>query len=497
VGLYDDYKPFRNYMRQFGVVPSLIDVWCYSRHIMEGKDLPADYAVGADARPNPLKGHLYAWDLDILAREIVLNGSSEGPGSLKRWSDLARAVNHIRRLEDTAFKSEAGDVLLELHRIVQRQFRWQREVGVNPIMRAFKVFGAETVEAIIVREFGMTARQFQQLGLAVTGSFYNKPGLSTNQDYYGALGIPRETSAKFLQRITCPLKDLKAEIAKGQSYDRDWVYAWNPLEATPLISFDSAFPDRVICPIPRYLLRRISGGLFYDLVRSPDFDNPFGNSFQAYVGEVIKTTCSPPRFKILSEEPYHIGAQKMHGVDWILSDTTAHLFIEAKTKRLTLNARTRLDAGAIDRDLTVMATAIAQHYRNILDALGGKTRWISDGLPVYPMVLTLDNWFLVSPKISEMLSERVRQSLAAQKIRAEVLNEMPYTIASAEELELASQVIAQVGIFSVMSKKTSPKQQQSALWPFVQVTFKEELGRVNPRLFGDEFLALAPKRPDV
>jgi hypothetical protein len=100
VSLYDDYKPFRNYMRQFGTVPSLLDVWCYSLHIMEGKDLPSNYAVGADNSLKPLKGHLFAWDLDILAREIVLNGSPEGPRSLRKWNDLAKAMNHIRHLEN-------------------------------------------------------------------------------------------------------------------------------------------------------------------------------------------------------------------------------------------------------------------------------------------------------------------------------------------------------------------------------------------------------------
>ena len=39
-----------------------------------------------------------------------------------------------------------------MHRIVHRQFPWQTGVGVNPLMRAFRIFGRGAVEAIVIRE---------------------------------------------------------------------------------------------------------------------------------------------------------------------------------------------------------------------------------------------------------------------------------------------------------------------------------------------------------
>jgi hypothetical protein len=366
-------------------------------------------------------------------------------------------------------------------------------MGVGPLMRAFKVFGEAAVEAIVVRELGMTMRQFLLLGMAVGGHFSKQWGMSTNQDYE-VLGISREASGAFFRRIVCPLEQLKAETLKRQSYDRDWLYAWNPLEATPLICFDPAFPDRAVCPIPRYLTRRVSAGIFYDLVRSTGFDNPFGNSFQAYVGEVIKATCLPPRFAVLAEEPYYVGAQKMHGVDWVLSDNTGHLFVESKTKRLTVNAKTLSDAVALEKDLIVMATAIVQHYRNIGDARDGKTKWVPDGLPVYPFVLTLEDWFVLSPRVDEMLNQHICRLLTDADIPQQVLEEMPYTIASVHEFEIASQVIAQVGISAVLGKKTTAPGQQRhwSLLPFIANDFKEEMRQVNWHLFADDLARLIP-----
>ena len=58
-----------------------------------------------------------------------------------------------------------------------------------------------------------------------------------------------------------------------------------------------------------------------------------------------------------------------------------------------------------------MATAIVQHYQNILRALDRQTRWKPDGLPIYPMILTLEDWFIFSPRITETLNDHVRRLL--------------------------------------------------------------------------------------
>jgi len=498
VSLYDQYKPFRNYMRQFDLLSSLVDIWRYSLHIMEDEPLPADYAVGKSSLTlNSLKEYLYPWDLDILVKEVVLNAGTQGDRDLKKWRDLATAINHIRLLEDAAFVRSDGeqpDVILELHRIAHRQFPWQTKIGVNPMMRVFKVFGGDAVEAIVRRELGVSTRQFLLLGAAVSGRFLKNWGMSTSRDY-GVLGVSTEVSEAFFGRITCALDELKEKIAERQSYDRDWAYTWNPLEATPLVSFHPEFPDRVICPIPRYLSRRVSTGIFYDLVRSTDFDNPFGNSFQAYVGAVINATCPQPPFVVLAEEPYYVGSQKMHGVDWVLSDGTGHLFVESKTKRLTLSARTLSDTDALERDLVVMARAITQHYRNIRDALAGKTRWAPNVLPIYPLILTLEDWFMLSPRVDEMLNKHVRAWLAETGIPEEMMQEWPYTVTSAHEFEIAIQVIAQVSISAVMAGKTAGEQRRWSLLQFINTNFKDEMKHVNWRLFADDWERLKASLP--
>lgn len=215
MGFYEKYKPFRNYMRQFDLVSGLVDVWRYSAHLIEGQILPPDYAAGKTAVTlKPVNEHIYPWDLDILARELVLNGGHGGRRSLKKWNDLAVAVNYMRRLDDSAFALNGVpqvDVIFELHRIAHRQFPWQMKVGLTPMMRAFKVFGEKAVEEILVRDLGMTAKQFLLLGMALRGHFLKAGGISTNQNY-AVLGISKDASDRFFARITSSVEDLRVEL---------------------------------------------------------------------------------------------------------------------------------------------------------------------------------------------------------------------------------------------------------------------------------------------
>jgi hypothetical protein len=81
--------------------------------------------------------------LDILAREIVLNATTKGDRSFRRWNDLAGAINHIKRVDNEAYMAFGNqrDLLLEMHRIAHRQFLWQIGVGVDPLMRTYRIFG--------------------------------------------------------------------------------------------------------------------------------------------------------------------------------------------------------------------------------------------------------------------------------------------------------------------------------------------------------------------
>lgn len=61
--LHERYKPFRNYLRQFAILPSLEALWRYSLHIMENEPLPPGYAFGkSTASLKPMRDQIFPWD---------------------------------------------------------------------------------------------------------------------------------------------------------------------------------------------------------------------------------------------------------------------------------------------------------------------------------------------------------------------------------------------------------------------------------------------------
>ncbi len=489
-GFYDLYKPFRNYVRRCDLTSSLVDLWVYFRHLVDDAPLPPEYAVGATGLwHSSLKGHVFPWDLDTVTREVLLNAGVGGDQSLKRWGNLAVALNHVHRLEDEAFKlsSDPQDaVMIDLHRAAHRQFPWQQRIGINPMMRVFKVFGTPAMEAVVLGELGMTTRQYMRLGAALSGGVIRSPAVLTSNDY-SVLKVPKKAVSAFLSRISISKEVLRMKLIGLQSYGRDWLYTWNPLEGTPLVGVDFAFPDRTLCPVPRYLLRRVSFGIYYDLVRAPGFDNAFGDAFQAYVGDILKATCDPARFQIRAERQYYVGGDKKHGVDWLLSDETAHLFIECKTKRLTLGSRTLSEPSALEKDVSVLAESVVQNYRNIQDALDGMTDWIADQRAVFSIILLMEDWFIISPKVSEMLNAFIERLLVATGLPTDLPQRIPYVIASANDFEIVCQVLAQTGIARVMSARPATQTWAWGLLGMLQANFKDEMSRINWRLFESEW----------
>lgn len=491
LNLYNSYKPLRNFTRRLSLLDSLVHIWHLAGAVIEGVPLPYGFSEGVTRIPAEVP--LHPWHVGLLCREVILHAGKQGDRSLRKWPHLATAINHILRVENDSFTANGipMDVMVEMHRISHRQFPWQGTHSVSTLMRAFKVFGADAIDQIVQREMGLSARNFVRLGMAVAGHFRSNYAMSTNQDY-SVLGVSREASDSFFGRLTIPIERLRQELQGLQKYDWDWPYTWNPLESTPLISFDPSHPDRVVCPITRYISNRTTGGLFFDLVRKPDFGEPFGKSFERYIGEVLDATCPSPNFSKMCETPYVIDGNVHHGVDWILSDQSGHLFIEGKTKRMTVNAKTRSDSIALDKDLETIGKAVVQHYANIQHAIEGRTYWKPDGLPVYPLIVTLEDWFLLGTTVEDKLLQHVTRLLEAEGLPPSLADNMPFLIVSISELEAVGQVLSELGIHPVLSRKLKETMFRSwGLLNFVKMQFPEQTRRVNWRLFGGELATYA------
>lgn len=496
IDLYPAYKPFRNYMRRFAITQSLIQLWGYFVCISENRPLAPDLALGKPSFLD-LRQFLHPWDLEILVREVILNADTRGSDGLHQWNSLAEAVNHIRRLEGVPYEKgeDRANVMVDLQRIPHRQFRWQTGSAKRAaeIVRVQKIFGSDALDAKVHAQIGMSMQQTLRLGMAVTGGLLNRPFLNPGSDY-SSIGVPPAASHALLNRLTCDLPTLRERTRQSQQYNDAWLYASFPLEHTPLIRLDPAIPDHVFCPVPRYLLNRVASGVFYDIVNSDGFANAYGDAFQRYVGEVISATVPTPPFRVIEEVPYAESKAKLkHGTDWIISDGTGHLFIECKAKRLSLGSKNVTDPEAVERDMAAMTQAIIQNYKNILDAKKGITTWQADELPIYPVIVTLEDWHLFGGHFTGQLHDAVVKTLVNDGIDSAIISNMPYTITSVTELESVLQVVATLGIRTVFAHKT-----QAEFWTwgwvgFLLEHFAEEHRKSKALLFPETARLLLPE----
>lgn len=449
--------------------------------------------VQSGMQPYSLKRYLFPWDLPTIAREIVLNADRNGKKRLNSWSSMRNVINTIRSIEDAISKSRLAveDVMKELHRISHRQFPWQQENDLNGLLRYLKVFGSPEVGPILECTTGFSIRDYFLLGMWLTGHLQQHFEINAYEDF-AAFGIPRDRSLAFFLSLSSTAEELKEAMLNLQKYDETWEYTWNPLEAKPLISLDPANRHRLYCPVPDLLLRRFSHGLYYDLVKSAGFDTAFGTSFQNYVGEVLHTVFKRSCFTVFEEKEYDVGKERHHGTDWILSDGNANLFIECKTKRMKQAAKVSVGGPDLIGEIGIIADAVVQLYKNIQEAEGGKSQWTTNGLPTFPLVVTLEDWFLFGPMPQYLLMNAVIDRMRTEDVDLALLEKMPYAVASTREFERFTGVIKEVGIHEFFTRKRDAEYLGWMWEEYARDVFPTAKRTNLQELFKEEWLRIIP-----
>lgn len=454
--MYDAYKPMRNFLRKCNLYGSLLDVWqiaCEVDKDTNSSQLPF--------HKEKLSRGVYQWEVPDIAREVILHASPTGTKRLDNRTALGKVINALRDTDNLtsrlriATHTKPDDIFDELLRTAQQQFPWQQQYTDRALLRYLKIFTSPHIAPILEEVTGLTARDIFFLGLAITGSLSRKPIVNRKQSYED-FGISKEKINLFFNRITITANDLQRYYKEHNNFDRNWDFRWNPLEATPLIALYPQAPHLLLCPVPVLMLRRFSTGLYYDLYKHPKFGNAFGKAFEEYFSNVIKVVFNTNLFTIHPEQPYEVAnGDTHHGPDQIITSADANLFIECKTKRLTIDAKIEPNSDAMLKDIGHIAGAIVQHYKNILEAEQGISHWRPNGLPSIPLVITLEDWFFLGEKMYDLLAARVTERLTQEGMDVSLTQKMPYAVMSAKEFEDCASTITQVGIKNFFFGKQS------------------------------------------
>jgi hypothetical protein len=481
---YHLYKPLRNRLRRYALRPCLHQLWFIFQHIRNGKDCP--YPMRS------LRGRVQPWEISLLVRELVLNAGDHGR-TFRRYDDFADAINGVKALGEKIHKQviTPQTVMDEASAIAHQQAPWFEHSAHVGLLRYWRLLRTPDVARIVERMLGVDVRKVFQIGMVGGGELMGLPYVDTRRNFADIRIAPEEV-ARFYAPITTTVDGLRERLQSAQRYDRNWAYTWNALEATPLIQLDSAFPHRFTAPVPELQLRAFAQGVYYALVNDAEFGNAFGKAFETYVGDALHEIFPGPMYRVQAETPYQVGRNQKHGADWIVSDRTGHLFFECKTKRVRLEAKMAGDVAAVEGQLDAMAKFVVQLYKNIRDAERGLTAWRPDRLPIYPVVLTLEDWHLFAPWMVAKLNALIVAALQKAAIPEAVLQEMPYTITSVDDFFGGALVASATGIESFFRPKTQPAYATWMLRPYANQFYPELVRQTHKLLFWDDLKDILP-----
>jgi len=310
---------------------------------------------------------------------VAIEVSTDDVPTVPTLADVAEAARIYNSLIEPDFTADRADtrVFEYLIRLGYSQFAGRVDLR-NLIARTWilyhllwpKTEQASTFDivAAIGTETGLDLRQLMMFGFAYSG--HSKPGYMTpyNDDALAMLPIglragPQE-QARFLAWVTASFAEVRqigAASLPHEDYDK---YRLSPFLVKPVVRPDNPPTpggDSIrLVPIPRYLARRVTDGLYHALATANDqgggtnpFRVAFGSVFEQYVGNLLHAGSGPTNVR--AEWEYGRKGLRRRTPDWLVLDGNRLLVVEVKQSALKLNTKMlgRLDLLAADLERTL------------------------------------------------------------------------------------------------------------------------------------------------
>lgn len=448
--VFELYKPLRNKIRKHNLIESLFIVWSYSRNYTFNLPFPSEFELpsgfdqSAELHFRRMKG-IQEFELEFLTREFILH-CHELPDkkSILKKSQLGKIVDYLRSDFDNGLYQifDRGDILLDSHRWSHRQFKWQIGYNRTDMLRYHKIFSDNKVDALIKKKTKLSVNEIHLVGFylfSITGKLFRHqfPIKSTNS------AVTQEMFDRFFELYSMDIEEAKCWMKETYRMDETILYSFNPITAKPILRVEGTF----ICPLHLLLFWQITNGLYYHIVQEPEFKVVFGDSFENYIGEVIDDVVETETMSLYKEFIY--GKEEKKTSDWLLLDDSTIVFIECKSKRMTLSAKSELDLKkGLENEIDKMSGFIVQIYKTYMDYKSNKYGQIeyNENLFFVPILVTLEPWFInYNLRIPEMVKDKVKEKLTSLGIDLNLLEEHPYHIFSCQEFESEIQIITEVG----------------------------------------------------
>lgn len=451
-----DYGKVKSALRKVPLEDSLRHIWQYSRLVSGGVKLPYSY-VHRDLRgySHSIEKYLHPHQVDLLARELLLHADRSGKPtghSLATWPDFVDVKGALDTYANDVYADNSGtDIMLTLHRIAQSQFPRFSLLTKTKIGRYLAMYKTPGIRAIFEERLGIDVEAYFLMAFGVIASSLSRIETNTKTDY-AVLGLEPEQTARFFDRITSTVPVMRAKLIETQRLNDCWEYTFNAFHFYPLISLYPENPERLLCPVPPALERRLLEGLYFDLVDAEGFAKAFGDAFESVVGRMLKSL--EPRYEVKPAQATKIGKQQFHGTDWIVRTSQSCAFVECKSKRLSLGGRVAEQVGDLERDIVKLAEAVVQNYANIFREMQAKQ---DVDCQYYNVIITLEDWILFSDITTRILHGHVIDLLSKKGLPADLTTSVPYRVLSFEGAMYTCAVLKDHTMEEVFGLEDDPK----------------------------------------
>ncbi|MDP6453250.1 MAG: hypothetical protein QF898_08085 [SAR202 cluster bacterium] len=313
---------------------------------------------------------------------------------------------------DSAFGVKVSDSAWSMaHRIAYQQFPDQEESSYVP--RSLAIYrqiaptlveeGGFDLERSYHEAYGLTIDEAWKIGHALTQWSISNPGKVFNPEtltqQLGLKDIHQEHYKNFLATQSCTYDVYRSMLSaptEGQPHFEP--YNLNPFRKFPILTL----PDgNHILPMPGYLLRRITHGLYYDLIEldRSGYISLIGRTFKNYAGKLLESLPSDT-------------VSRLDNDVWTISNNDTTILIECITRPFGAMSRSTGDRVHLHTDLSRRG-GVVDSVKRIQDfqesAAGGSAPNATiQGNQTVGVVVALEDFYLANgPFIRSVVNEEL------------------------------------------------------------------------------------------
>jgi hypothetical protein len=369
----------------------------------------------------------YKWDLETLATELLTGSKMPTKKGWNKhvncrvWGAAAQAVNHLREVEDveSALHIDGSTIMLEMHRVAQRQFPWQRGYA-NPqhIYRYLYVYGQGACATHFETIHGVSLADFSMIAVILFWQLSENPWIVRSD--LTSVGISKETVEAALKVMALPLEDGRAEakamqqkaaVNAGGAITRT-IYQPCLLRQFPIL-INPVVGGRLLAPLPQLVLYRATAGLYYDVVRGGSaLVNDANARFEEYGRMLIRTYL--PRFEVQPVHKYQFNGNPVDSPDILVKDGGEIVAVfECKATKLSFDAQfSENPMVAAKSAYDQMTKGIFQLWRFFSHARRGLFNAEPVAANAHGVLLTMETWFAMAKELQAKAVEDARAKAA-------------------------------------------------------------------------------------